>query len=291
MFSQSLKRHQQVRIGSLNRQLSCVLLTLSLYTDRVDIGDHSITISALTTDKHCVNVTTTIDTEYEEPGNILIAVKEVNPPLTEFPVQINQNVTIVDNSSPFRTCHYNSTSQMISTFGSSVTYTYVQTCERALLLEMTSVGMVGVFIDSLDGTFMTTRIGVRLGFNESIVVNAYNRTIIRQSPALSLISFTSTTTKLTISVLSLGLRVEITASGVSVIVHTDSGLQNHRGLCGNANGQFTTRNGTTIDTTNVNNLNRIIRQFMTPPSETFIRMITRRECGEFILCTCTFILY
>ena len=82
---------------------------------------------------------------------------------------------------------------------------------------------------------------------------------------------------------------------LSVIVLPDSRLQNHEGLCGNANGHchcyFTTKNGTIIDTTIVNDLNEMIRRFLTPTSETLIRMITRRVCGKFIPFNCTFILY
>ena len=260
----------------------------------------TIHIPAYSTNEQCINIIASWDSEFEDDENFIIAIKNVSLPdypssqpskLLVFHMQFTETITIVDVPPAHRTCYYNSTSQVISTFNDSVTYTYGQICEHALLSQLTEVGKVGVFIDSLTGTFMTTRIGVSIGFNESIVASAYNRTVIRQSPALNLISYTSTATKLTISVLSLGLKVEVTASGVSVIVLTDSRLQNHEGLCGNANGHFTTKNGTIIDTTIVNDLNETIRHFLTPPSETFIRMITRRECGKFILCTCTFILY
>ena len=259
----------------------------------------TIHIPAYSTNEQCINIIASWDSEFEDDENFIIAIKNVSLPdyplsqpskLLGFSMQFTETITIVDVPTAHRTCYYNSTSQVISTFNDSVTYTYGQICEHALLSQMTEVGKVGVFIDSLTGTFMTTRIGVSIGFNEYIVASAYNRTIIRKSP-LNLISFTNTTTKLTISVLSLGLKVEITASGVSVIVLTDSGLQNHTGLCGNANGHFTTKNGTIIDTTIVNDLNEMIRHFLTPPSETFIRMITRRECGKFVLFNCNFILH
>ena len=249
----------------------------------------TVSIPALSNDEHCFNITALTDLELEDDENFTIAIETVRlpgftPPLID-DVQFNETIHIIDVPPPFRTCYYNATSEEISTFKNSMTYTYSQTCERALLSEMTRVGNVGVFIDSFKGTFKTTRIGVRLGLNESIVVSAYSRTVIRKSP-LNLISFTNTTTKLTISVSSLGLRVEITASGVSVIVLTDSGLQNHRGLCGNEDGQFTTRNGTIVDTRNMENLNRMIRQLLIPPNEAFIITVARRECGKFISCTC-----
>ena len=250
----------------------------------------TVSIPALSTDKHCFNITALTDLELEDDENFTIAIRKISlpdltPPLID-DVQFNETIHIINVPPSLRTCYYNATSEEISTFKNSVTYTYGQTCERALFSAMTRVGNVGVFIDSFKGTFKTTRIGIRLGLNESIVVSAYNRDVIRKSP-LNLISFTNTTTELTISVSSLGLRVEITANGVLVIVRTNSGLQNHRGLCGNEDGQFTTRNGTIVDIRNMENLNRMIRQLLIPPSEAFIIMVARRECGKFIPCIIT----
>ena len=259
--------------------------------DFVDIGEQTVVFPAESTGRRCINITTTLDSILEGDEEFDVRIIRVglssspqaqNPQLPLIDTPFSETITINDIPPDSRTCQYSSSSGNISTFGDTVTYPYSETCERALLFQMTPAGEFGVFIESLDGSFMTTRIGVRFSLNESIVVNAFNRTIIRQSPALNLISFTSTATKLTIAVLSLGLTVDITASGVSVTLVSDSALQSHRGLCGNLNGDLAFRNGTVIDPSNMVSLNKMIRQFLTPPSETFIRMVPRRECGMLI---------
>ena len=207
----------------------------------------------------------------------------VNPRNPMIGSQSTTTITITDIPPESRSCRIDSMAGIISTFGESKMYMYNRTCEHALLKQQTAMGEFGVFVESLDGTFMTTRIGIRLGFSESVVVNAYNRTIIRQSDMLDKIQVTSTSSKLSISVSSLNFLLEIFESRIVVLsIGVNSTLTDHSGLCGNLNGDFVLRNGTIVDISNMAALNRVISQNLVPPSETFLRMVVRQECGTYI---------
>ncbi len=207
----------------------------------------------------------------------------VNPMSPMIGLQSTTTVTIADIPPESRSCRIDSMAGIISTFGESTVYMYNRTCEHALLKQQTAMGEFGVFVESLDGTFMTTRIGIRLGSSESLVVNAYNRTIIRQSDMLDKIQVTSTSSRMSISVLSLNFLLDIFPDRILVLsVGANSTLTDHSGLCGNLNGDFVLRNGTIVDTSNMAALNRVISQNLVPPSETFLRMVVRQECGTYI---------
>ena len=207
----------------------------------------------------------------------------VNPRNPMIGSQSTTTITITDIPPESRSCRIDSMAGIISTFGESKMYMYNRTCEHALLKQQTAMGEFGVFVESLDGTFMTTRIGIRLGSSESVVVNAYNRTIIRQSDMLDKIQVTSTSSKLSISVSSLNFLLEIFESRIVVLsIGVNSTLTDHSGLCGNLNGDFVLRNGTIVDISNMAALNRVISQNLVPPSETFLRMVVRQECGTYI---------
>ena len=194
--------------------------------------------------------------------------------------QSSTTVVIQDIPPESRTCRIDSSSQNITTFGDTEMYSYNRTCEHALLLEQSTLGQFGAFIESLDGTFMTTRVGVRIGSSESIVVNAYNRTVIRQTTLME-ISISSTASKLSIVVSSLDFLLEISDSIIKISIGSNSSLQSHTGLCGDVNGNLVLRNGSQLDSNDTAALNKLISQSMIPPSETFIRMVTRQECGMF----------
>ena len=194
--------------------------------------------------------------------------------------QSSTTVVIQDIPPESRTCRIDSSSQSITTFGDTEMYSYNRTCEHALLLEQSTLGQFGAFIESLDGTFMTTRVGVRIGSSESIVVNAYNRTVIRQTTLME-ISISSTASKLSIVVSSLDFLLEISDSIIKISVGANSSLLSHTGLCGDVNGNLVLRNGSQLDSNDTAALNKLISQSMIPPSETFIRMVTRQECGMF----------
>ena len=265
-----------------------------MFTDGDDFisgGEKTVVIPAGSTDIHCANYSTLIDNDIEGDEDFDIEITRVSlsdPPMTIDPKsptigpQSSTTIVILDIPPESRTCIINSSSQTITTFGDTDTYMYNRTCEHALLLQQSTLGEFGVFVESLDGTFMTTRVGVRIGSNESIVVNAYNRTIIRQT-TLNEIRVSSTTNKLTIAVASLDFVLEISASRIAVSIGANSSLQTHTGLCGNVNGDLVLRNGSVVDADNdMAALNKLIGQNMVPPSETFVRMVTRQECGMFV---------
>ena len=237
---------------------------------------------------YCVNYTTIVDNEREGDEYFIVEIKNVTlvtPPVTDVPNPPtigdpgNTTVVIQDVPPDSRVCMYDSISMYITTFSATEQYLYNRTCEHALIIQQTSMGEFGVFFDSLDGTFKTSRVGVRIGLTESIVVNAYNRTIIRQTN-LTLINVIIAPDSLSITVPFLQLEVLITADGVSVVIDADSVLTTHTGLCGNINGDFVFRNGTPVDITDDYEFRRALNQYMIPPSETILRMVARRECGK-----------
>ena len=264
------------------------MLFFSENVDYIDNGDIVIIIPAQSMDVYCVNYTTNVDNERERDENFIVEIKNVtllSSPVTDVPNPPtigdpgNTNVVIQDVPPDSRVCMYDSISMYITTFSNTEQYLYNRTCEHALTIQRTSMGEFGVFFDSLDGTFKTSRVGVRIGLTESIVVNAYNRTIIRQTN-LTLINVDIGSDRLSITVPFLQLAVLITADGVSVIIDADSVLTTHTGLCGNINGDFVFRNGTPVDITDDYEFRRALNQYMIPPSETILRMVSRRECGK-----------
>lgn len=121
--------------------------------------------------------------------------------------------------------------------------------------------------------------GVRLG-KELVVVNAFNLTVIR-SENLNNITVPAEPGLVTISVNPLRLMVTVSPAGIEISINEDSILSGYLGLCGNNLGNFVYRNGTAVDTTDPYSLNKAIAQYLTPPSETFARMVARRQCGKY----------
>ena len=238
-------------------------------------------------DVYCVNYTTIMDNEFEGDENFIVEIKNANlvtPPATDVPNPPtigdpgNTNI-VIQNVPNSRVCKYDSISMYITTFSATNQYFYDRPCEHVLIIQQTSMGEFGVFFDSLDGTFKTSHVGVRIGLTESIVVNAYNRTTIRQTN-LTLIKVNVIPDSLSITVPFLQLEVLITADGISVIIDVDSVLTTHIGLCGDINGDFVFRNGTPVDISDDYELHRALNQYMIPPSEIILRMVSRKECSK-----------
>ena len=255
--------------------------------DFVSEGERMIMIPALSTDVFCTNFSTLTDNEIEGNEDFDVEIDRVRLFENIQSVDVKQptigpqsSTTIVISDVPpeSRSCRIDTMSQTISTFGDSNSYSYNNTCEHILLIQQSTVGEFGVFIESLDGTPMTTRVGVRVGSSESVVINVYNRTVIRQT-TMNLIQVTSTPSRLTVAVPSLDFFLDINSQRMTLFVGADSSLQTHTGLCGNVNGDLVFRNGTSVDPLDAAAFNRLVRQNMVPPSETFIRMVTRQECG------------
>ena len=165
---------------------------------------------------------------------------------------------------------------MVSTFRGRESYIYNGTCERSLVIQRTTFGDFSVVVDSLDGTFRTTRLGVKLG-REELVANAFNRTIIREQN-LNRFMYTRTPDELRVTVNDLDVRISVTNSGISVDIGENSILEAHTGLCGNRNGVRVYRNGTMFPPSG--STSKYLGHYTTPPSETFVRTVARRQCGK-----------
>lgn len=255
--------------------------------DFIGGGMKTVIIPAGSNQLYCANYSTLLDSDFEDNEEFDVVIDDVS--LIDSPLQSNflpprigsqSSTTILISDVPpdSRLCSINSMTQMISTFGDSKVYSYNQTCEHSLLLQMTALGEFGVFIESLDRTLATSRVGLRLGSTESVVISVYNMTVIRQS-GLSAIEITPSFSKLTVSVPLLDFRMEISNGVILIQVGANSLLTTHNGLCGNINGNLMLRNGSIIDTSNTASVARFISQNLVPPSETFIRMVARQECG------------
>lgn len=240
---------------------------------------------------YCTNYSTIFDGNFEESEEFDVKISHVS--LTESPLQLNflmprigsQNlttITISDVPPTSRLCMINSVTQRIYTFSNSNVYSYNLTCEHSLLLQITPFGEFGVFIESLDKTLLTSRVGVRLGSNESIVISVYNMTVIKQH-GLNFIKVLHSSTKLVIDVQSLDFRMEISNGILLLQVGANSLLTTHYGLCGDINGNLILRNGSAVDTNDGAGLKIFSHQSLVPPSETFIRMVARQECGMYFL--------
>lgn len=243
----------------------------------------------MTTGPVCIRLPTTNDTIGESNETFTGTIVQVTTPTPPSgsrprPPVIGPNptttVTIIDNTPDTKTCRLNSNG-IVRTFNGQDSYPYNKSCEHTLVTQrvMNSVDF-SLSIDSLDGTYRTTRLGVRLGQQE-LVVNVYNRTVIR-AKNLTTIRYTSSMDSFDISIRMLRLNIRITSDFIDVSLGADTILDTHLGLCGDRNGNFVFRNGTNVDTTDRNAMNTAIGQFLTPPSEGFVRTVARRQCGKYM---------
>ena len=185
---------------------------------------------------------------------------------------------------PFIECKLDSASRKLETFDKIDSYTYDKSCEHALLIEQVpNLGEFAIVLDSLDGTYEKTRMGVRLG-QASVVAGVFNRTIFKKQ---NLDSYIITTTVsydvVRIYVNLLGVKVMIHKNGFEIRVEKNSRLSSFKGLCGNSTGNLVFRNGADVDVSDSSSLSKALAQYLTPPSETFVRTVTRKQCGEFIV--------
>ena len=189
----------------------------------------------------------------------------------------------MDRSLPFIECTLDSTSRKLETFDKIDSYTYNKSCEHALLIEQVSnLGEFAIVLDSLDGTYEKTRMGVRLG-QASVVASVFNRTIFRKQNLDSYnITATMSSDVVRIYVDLLGVKVIIHKNGFEIRVEKNSRLSLFKGLCGNSTGNLVFRNGTDVDVSDSSSLNKALAQYLTPPSETFVRTVARKQCGELL---------
>lgn len=245
-----------------------------------------VTIPANSRGPICVSIMTINDTDSEEDETFTVSVTNATSPKPastanpRSPIIGRMNTTTVTiiGMMAMRTCMLSGDTGNLLTFGSRQTYRYNKTCEHSLITQRTSFGDFAIVVESLDGTYGTTRVGVSLG-RERLVVKASNATIIR-SENLLYITTSSTRGVLVISVSVLGVLIEVSSLGIDISLSMNSVLTPRLGLCGNRNGVFLFRNGSTVDVSNSYILNKAIAQYLTPPSETFVRMVTRRQCGK-----------
>ncbi|XP_019849165.1 PREDICTED: uncharacterized protein LOC100640611 [Amphimedon queenslandica] len=249
-------------------------------------GSAQLTIPAGSRGPQCAMVRTLNDTESEGNETFSIGVTNISTrpspnatnPQTPVPIggSSTSTVTIIDTTPESRRCELRSSTRRLTTFRDRESYIYNGSCERSLVAQRTSFGDFAVVVDSLDGSFMTTRLGVRLG-REVLVVNAFNRTIIRQEN-LNRVAYSSMPSELRISVADLDVQININDDGIDINIGEGSDLDTHTGLCGNRNGMLVYRNGTVVPDPD-SNINRLLGHYTTPPSETFVRTIARRQCG------------
>ena len=182
---------------------------------------------------------------------------------------------------PYITCTFGSTSRKLETFYKIDSYTYNKSCEHALLIEQVpNLGEFAIVLDSLDGTYEKTRMGVRLG-NASVVASVFDRTIFRKQNLDSYnIIATASYDVVRIYVDLLGVKVMMHRKGFEIRVEKSSRLSSFKGLCGNSTGNLVFKNGTDVDVSDSSSLNKALAQYLTPPSETFVRTVAREQCGE-----------
>ena len=189
----------------------------------------------------------------------------------------------MDRSLPYIECTLDSTSRKLETFDKIDGYTYNKSCEHALLIEQVpNLGEFAIVLDSLDGTYEKTRMGVRLD-QASVVASVFNRTIFRKQ---NLDSYNITATMshdvVRIYVDLLGVKVIIHKNGFEIRAEKNTRLSSFKGLCGNSTGNLVFRNGADVDVSDSSSLNKALAQYLTPPSETFVRTVARKQCGELL---------
>ena len=188
------------------------------------------------------------------------------------------NVIIKDVAPPTRTCTVDGITGRLSTFNNLDNYIYNRSCEHILVIQQTTYGEFAIVIDTLDGTYRTARLGVRLG-NETLVISAANLTVLK-SVNLRLIVVNAGTNSIEITIAQFGLRIRVTNESITIDIETGF-LNFHLGLCGNVMGNLVFRNSTVVNTSDPKALNKAINQYLVPPSETIARTVTRRHCGKF----------
>ena len=188
------------------------------------------------------------------------------------------NVIIKDVAPPTRTCRLDGITGRLSTFNNLDNYIYNRSCEHILVIQQTAYGEFAIVIDTLDGTYRTARLGVRLG-NETLVISAANLTVLK-SVNLCLIVVNIGTNSIEITIAQFGLRIRVTNDSITIDIETGF-LNFHLGLCGNVMGNLVFRNSTVVDTSDPKALNKAINQYLVPPSETITRTVARRHCGKF----------
>ena len=189
----------------------------------------------------------------------------------------------MDRSLSFIECKLDSASRKLETFDKIDSYTYDKSCERALLIEQVPIlGEFAIVLDSLDGTYEKSRMGVRLG-QASVVVGVFNHTIISEQDLDSFnITVTTSPDVLRIYPELLGVKIMIHKNGFEIRVEKNSRLSSFKGLCGNSTGNLVFRNGAAVDVSDSSSLEKALAQYLTPPSETFVRNVTRKQCGELL---------
>ena len=191
--------------------------------------------------------------------------------------------TIMDRSLSFIECKLDASSKL-ETFDKIDSYTYDKSCEHALLIEQVpTLGEFAIVLDSLDGTYEKSRMGVRLG-QASVVVGVFNHTIISEQNLDSYnITVTASHDVLRIYPELLGVKIMIHKNGFEIRVEKNSRLSSFKGLCGNSTGNLVFRNGAAVDVSDSSSLDKALAQYLTPPSETFVRTVARKQCGELLL--------